>query len=77
MALQKCNQKLNYFVLNPKSIDRRTLLGHMDIDTREWTDGIITFASRQAVMEPADTKTWIIFDGLIKFSDLSLCFLKL
>lgn len=63
LALQKCGQKLKFFVLNPKSIDRQTLLGYMDMDTREWSDGIITYASRQAVKESVDTKTWIICDG--------------
>lgn len=64
LALQKCNQSLKYFVMNPKSIDRQTLLGYMDMDTREWSDGVITYASRQAVKENADTKTWIICDGM-------------
>ncbi|KAJ3390612.1 Cytoplasmic dynein 2 heavy chain 1 [Lobulomyces angularis] len=63
LALSKCGQKLKHFVMNPKSIDRQTLLGHMDMDTREWSDGIITYASRQAVKESVDTKTWIICDG--------------
>ena len=35
----------------------------MDLDTREWSDGIITYASRQAVKEGNDVKTWIICDG--------------
>ncbi|KAJ3215292.1 Cytoplasmic dynein 2 heavy chain 1 [Dinochytrium kinnereticum] len=60
---QKCGQKLVKHVLNPKAIDRQTLLGHMDIDTREWFDGILTFASRQAVKEPLNVHTWIICDG--------------
>lgn len=63
LALTKCGQKLKQYVMNPKSIDRQTLLGHMDMDTREWSDGIITYASRQAVKEPTDVKTWIINDG--------------
>lgn len=69
-ALGKCGRKLKNYVINPKSVDRQTLLGHMDmgmsfidVDTREWSDGIITFASRQAVKENSDTKTWIICDG--------------
>ncbi|KAJ3416777.1 Cytoplasmic dynein 2 heavy chain 1 [Chytridiales sp. JEL 0842] len=62
-AWQKCGQKLRKYVVNPKAIDRQTLLGHMDSDTREWFDGILTYASRQAVKEPLDTHTWIICDG--------------
>ncbi|KAI8842138.1 dynein heavy chain and region D6 of dynein motor-domain-containing protein [Chytridium lagenaria] len=59
----KCGQKLVKHVMNPKAVDRQTLLGHMDIDTREWFDGILTFASRQAVKEPLEVHTWIICDG--------------
>jgi dynein heavy chain 2 len=62
-AWHKCGQKLRKYVVNPKAIDRQTLLGHMDIDTREWFDGVLTYASRQAVKEPLDTHTWIICDG--------------
>ncbi|KAJ3197037.1 Cytoplasmic dynein 2 heavy chain 1 [Irineochytrium annulatum] len=62
-AWLRCGQKLRKHVTNPKAIDRQSLLGHMDIDTREWFDGILTFASRQAVKEPADTHSWIICDG--------------
>ncbi|KAJ3116477.1 Cytoplasmic dynein 2 heavy chain 1 [Phlyctochytrium bullatum] len=62
-ALLKCGQKIIKHVLNPKAVDRQTLLGHMDIDTREWFDGILTAASRQAVKEPLNFQTWIVCDG--------------
>lgn len=35
-------------VFNPKSVSRQQLLGHLDPDTREWTDGILTAAVRAA-----------------------------
>lgn len=28
------------------------LLGHIDMDTREWSDGVLTYAARQVVKEP-------------------------
>ncbi|KAJ3141233.1 Cytoplasmic dynein 2 heavy chain 1 [Geranomyces variabilis] len=62
-AWQKVGQKLRYHMVNPKAIDRNTLLGHMDMDTREWFDGVLTAASRQAVKEPSDVHTWILSDG--------------
>ncbi|KAJ3070332.1 Cytoplasmic dynein 2 heavy chain 1 [Podochytrium sp. JEL0797] len=62
-AWKKCGFKLKKHVANPKAIDRHALLGRMDIDTREWFDGILTFASRQAVRESLDTHTWILCDG--------------
>ncbi|KAI9364365.1 dynein heavy chain and region D6 of dynein motor-domain-containing protein [Zopfochytrium polystomum] len=62
-AWRKCGKKLKKYVMNPKAMDRHTLLGQMDMDTREWSDGILTYASRQAVKEPLDVHTWIICDG--------------
>ncbi|KAJ3146349.1 Cytoplasmic dynein 2 heavy chain 1 [Geranomyces michiganensis] len=62
-AWQKVGQKLRHHMVNPKAIDRNALLGHMDMDTREWFDGVLTAASRQAVKEPGDVHTWILSDG--------------
>ncbi|VEL25673.1 unnamed protein product [Protopolystoma xenopodis] len=34
------------FAFNPKSMPRTHLLGRVDVDTREWTDGVLTHAAR-------------------------------
>ena len=39
------------------------LLGHIDIDTREWTDGVLTSSARQVVRESTDVHSWVICDG--------------
>ena len=39
------------------------LLGHIDLDTREWTDGVLTFSARQVVKEPPEVTSWITCDG--------------
>ena len=39
------------------------LLGHIDVDTREWTDGVLTSSSRQVVRESAEVHSWIVCDG--------------
>jgi len=39
------------------------LLGQIDIDTREWSDGVLTFAARQVVKEPQNIQSWIVCDG--------------
>lgn len=39
------------------------LLGQIDMDTREWTDGVLTYAARQVVKEPKEIHSWIICDG--------------
>jgi dynein heavy chain 2 len=50
-------------VMNPKSMPREQLLGVMNHDTREFTDGVLTASARQVVKEPNDTICWIICDG--------------
>jgi dynein heavy chain 2 len=49
--------------MNPKAIPRTQLLGSIDLDTREWNNGVLTMAALQAVDEPADINTWIVCDG--------------
>ena len=39
------------------------LLGQIDIDTREWTDGVLTYSARQVVKEAEDVESWIVCDG--------------
>ena len=51
-AMQKIGQTVRTYVMNPKSMPRIQLLGHIDIDTREWSDGVLTAASRAVVKEP-------------------------
>ncbi|KAK9815706.1 hypothetical protein WJX72_008353 [[Myrmecia] bisecta] len=50
-------------VLNPKAVARHKLLGHMDADTREWTDGVLTAAARAVAKEPLDQHSFIVCDG--------------
>ncbi|KAH8051043.1 dynein light chain binding protein [Aureococcus anophagefferens] len=42
-ALAKCGTT----VMNPKSMPRQQLLGEMDLDTREWSDGVLTDGARR------------------------------
>ena len=39
-------------IINPKALSRKSLLGHLDLDTREWFDGVLTHAAREV---PAGT----------------------
>lgn len=50
-------------VMNPKALEREKLLGHMDNDTREWFDGVLTASARQVMRETPTTNSWIICDG--------------
>lgn len=38
--------------MNPKAMPRHQLLGHIDMDTREWADGVLTNSARNVVREP-------------------------
>lgn len=49
--------------MNPKAMPRARLLGEMDHDTREWTDGVLTAAARAVVKEPLEVRSWIVCDG--------------
>ena len=48
-ALAKLGQKIPTYVMNPKAMPREQLLGHMDMDTREWFDGVLTASARKVV----------------------------
>ncbi|KAK3283536.1 hypothetical protein CYMTET_8768 [Cymbomonas tetramitiformis] len=62
-AYRKLGRPVILHLMNPKAIHRKQLLGHMDMDTREWFDGVLTAAARQVVKEPIEQQSWIICDG--------------
>ena len=49
--------------LYTKALPRQQLLGHMDMDTREWFDGVLTASARAVVKETQEQHSWIICDG--------------
>ena len=51
-AMIKCGEPVVTHVMNPKSMHRERLLGHMDLDTREWADGVLTDAARKVRLIP-------------------------
>lgn len=63
MAYKKQGKKYVVHVMNPKSMPRVRLLGHMDPDTREWFDGVLTASARKVIKETVDTHNWIVCDG--------------
>lgn len=62
-AYRRVGKPVTNHVMNPKAMDRKQLLGSMDLDTREWTDGVLTSAARRVVEEPPHQRSWIICDG--------------
>jgi dynein heavy chain 2, cytosolic len=51
------------YKINPKAMPRQQLLGHMNLDTREWTDGVLTAAARKVQKEAVEQRSWIVCDG--------------
>ncbi|KFH07428.1 putative dynein-1-alpha heavy chain, flagellar inner arm I1 complex [Toxoplasma gondii VAND] len=62
-------QKALYFeavktwVINPKSLDVNELYGRFNIQTLEWTDGILSAIVREVCQDTRLTHKWIILDG--------------
>ncbi|KAK7096855.1 hypothetical protein V1264_003902 [Littorina saxatilis] len=62
-AMIKNGKQVKEYVMNPKAMPRQQLLGQIDMDTREWTDGVLTYSARQVVKEPIEVQSWIVCDG--------------
>lgn len=62
-ALQRLGTSVPMYVMNPKAMPRNQLLGHMDMDTREWFDGVLTEAAKKVVKEDSKVRSWIFCDG--------------
>ena len=54
---------LQLHVLSPKAVPRPVLLGHVDADTREWSDGVLTAAVRAMVRQEVAGRAWLVCDG--------------
>lgn len=62
-VLASMSKTIRTYIISPKSMDRSQLLGHLDINTRQWHDGVLTQTSIAVNSEPPEVTSWIICDG--------------
>lgn len=62
-VLSSMSKIIRTYIISPKSMDRSTLLGHLDINTRQWFDGVLTQTAIAVNSEPSEITSWIICDG--------------
>lgn len=62
-ALHSLSKTIKSYTIAPKSMTRVQLLGHLDPDTRQWMDGVLTNTAVIVNSEALDISSWIICDG--------------
>ncbi|RVE44280.1 hypothetical protein evm_011075 [Chilo suppressalis] len=62
-ALINQGKSIVEYVICPKAMSRSSLLGHIDHDTRQWTDGVISATALEIANQPQDIWSWVVCDG--------------
>lgn len=62
-VLASMSKTIRTYIISPKSMARSQLLGHLDINTRQWYDGVLTQTAIAVNSEPPEVTSWIICDG--------------
>ena len=56
-------KKLTIRDINPKSVSTQELYGYVNMATREWKDGLLSYNMRELANIPDDHPKWILLDG--------------
>ncbi|XP_053403796.1 dynein axonemal heavy chain 2-like isoform X5 [Mercenaria mercenaria] len=56
-------QAVKDYPLNPKALSLGELYGEFDLNTNEWTDGVLSSVMRQTCADEKPDEKWLIFDG--------------
>ncbi|KAL3846382.1 hypothetical protein ACJMK2_017380 [Sinanodonta woodiana] len=56
-------QHVKDYPLNPKALSLGELYGEFDLNTNEWTDGVLSSVMRQTCADEKPDEKWIVFDG--------------
>ncbi|KAJ8726931.1 hypothetical protein PYW08_015328 [Mythimna loreyi] len=51
------------YIICPKAMSREWLLGNIDHDTRQWTDGVISSTALEISNQPDNVWSWVVCDG--------------
>jgi dynein heavy chain len=51
------------YVLNPKAFSDPELYGFADVETREWTDGVLAVVMRNICSDDKPDEKWLVLDG--------------
>jgi dynein heavy chain len=54
---------VKHFAINPKSLSLTELYGEFNINTNEWTDGVLSTVMRNACSDDKKDQKWIVLDG--------------
>ena len=62
--LRSCNKtKVVIRDINPKAISTKEFYGYVNLSTREWKDGMMSYYMRELATIPDEDPKWIILDG--------------
>lgn len=62
-AISNIGTTIKSYTISPKAMNRVKLLGRLDPDTRQWTDGVLTSTAMIVSEEPPEVRSWIVCDG--------------
>lgn len=62
--VEQMGQQIRAYTISPKSMSLQHFLGQLDVDTRQWQDGVLTATAQTVVaVGEAHVTSWIICDG--------------
>ena len=69
-AMASCNKKdimglpkVGIYPINPKALDLQELYGEFNVQTNEWTDGVLSSVFRDICADDKPDQKWLVFDG--------------